>query len=106
MAQDHFSIDPGQVSPLVGEFSSAAEILKEQVTTFATKAENVNDAFGVLAQSTAALTQYVAMTQATVANLQRLQTQLSGYSEAVQASVAAYQQTDQTHAENLRAIQP
>ncbi|MDH6143592.1 MULTISPECIES: type VII secretion target [Kitasatospora] len=103
MAADHFHIEPAKVVALSADFSSSATSLDGQVTTFAAKGENVNDAFGVMAESVDALQKYVAMTQATVTSLRQLQTQLQGYSDTLTAAVVAYQNTDRQHAKNLGA---
>jgi hypothetical protein len=104
MADDHFHIEPGKVTALSADFHTQAQTLGGQITAFGSKAENVNDAFGILAESTAALQQYVQMTQATVTSLQGLQAQLQGYSEGLAATVKAYQKTDQHHAKQMGAI--
>ncbi|MDH6118694.1 methyl-accepting chemotaxis protein [Kitasatospora sp. GAS204A] len=102
MAGSHFSIQPDKVSALGADFHSSADTLGGQIGTFESKAENVNDAFGVLSESTAVLQQYVAMTQATVTSLRQLQTQLQQYSAGLDQTAANYRKTDQHHAKKLR----
>ncbi|MDH6131682.1 hypothetical protein P3T37_001056 [Kitasatospora sp. MAA4] len=104
MADDHFFIDPVKVSALGADFHSTSTGLDPKIKTFGTNAENVNDAFGILAESTAALQKYVAMTQATVTSLQQLSTQLQGYSDALAQTVTAYQKADQAHATQLKVV--
>ncbi|MFI9078398.1 ESX-1 secretion-associated protein [Streptomyces sioyaensis] len=65
-----------------------------QVKQFADKAENVDDAFGVLSESTEALAKYVDMTRATVTSLQELRRQLDGYAAGLHHSAASYEHTD------------
>jgi uncharacterized protein YukE len=103
MVADHFHIEPDKVNALSADFKSSADTTGGQVATFAAKAENVNDAFGVLPESTDVLQKYVAMTQATVVSLQKLQQQLQGYSATLTAAVVAYQETDRRHARNMGA---
>ncbi|PYC68027.1 ESX-1 secretion-associated protein [Streptomyces tateyamensis] len=101
MVADHFHIEPGKVEALSADFHSAAVTLGGQITAFGSKAENVNDAFGVLAESTDALQKYVTMTQATVVSLQQLQAQLEGYSQALATTVTNYQTADQHNSRRL-----
>ncbi|MCC9310880.1 ESX-1 secretion-associated protein [Kitasatospora sp. RB6PN24] len=101
MVADHFHIEPAKVTAVSADFSSSAKTMDGQLTTFATDAENVNDAFGVLAESTEALGKYVQMTQATVTSLRQLQTQLQGYSAGLAATVKAYKDADHDNAQNL-----
>lgn len=72
--------------------------LDEQVKRFADKAEKVDDAFGVLSESTEALAKYVEMTKATVTSLQQLRQQLAGYARGLDHSAASYEHTDAQHA--------
>ncbi|MGC0311885.1 ESX-1 secretion-associated protein [Kitasatospora acidiphila] len=101
MVADHFHIEPAKVTAVSADFSSSSKGMDGQLSTFATKAENVNDAFGVLAESTEALGKYVQMTQATVTSLRQLQNQLEGYSLGLAAVVKAYKATDHDNAQNL-----
>ncbi|MEY9944631.1 type VII secretion target [Kitasatospora sp. GAS1066B] len=104
MAGSHFSIQPDRVTAVGGDFHTASNSLGGQIDTFAGAAENVNDAFGVLSESTACLQKYVAMTQATVTSLRQLQSQLQQYSDGLDQTAKHYQQTDQHHAKKLRGV--
>lgn len=58
----------------------------------------MDDAFGVLSESTEALAKYVEMTKATVTSLQQLRQQLAGYARGLDHSAASYEHTDAQHA--------
>ncbi|MFI0790214.1 WXG100 family type VII secretion target [Streptomyces lydicus] len=98
MAQEHFSVHPEKLRALSREFAHGGERLDAQVKHFADKAESVDDAFGVLSESTEALAKYVEMTQATVTSLQQLRQQLGGYARGLDHSAASYEYTDAQHA--------
>jgi uncharacterized protein YukE len=98
---EHFFIDPPQITALAHDFSSSSSELRGKVSAFATRAENVNDAFGVMSQSTDALAKYVQMTQSTVTALQGLVGALDQYAAGLQQTVANYQATDHAHAQQL-----
>ncbi|MEU9121166.1 type VII secretion target [Streptomyces sp. NPDC048506] len=98
MAQEHFTVHPEKLRTLSGDFTHAGDRLDEQVKHFADKAENVDDAFGVLSESTEALAKYLEMTQATVTSLQQLRQQLAGYARGLDHSAASYEHTDAQHA--------
>jgi uncharacterized protein YukE len=100
-AADHFYIDPQPVNALAADFTSSASQLRTKVSAFAAQAENVNDAFGVMSQSTEALAKYVQMTQSTVTALQGLANALDHYATGIDQTVASYQATDQAHAQQL-----
>ncbi|MFE0457643.1 type VII secretion target [Kitasatospora sp. NPDC058965] len=101
MVADHFHIEPDKVTALSADFHSCAGTLSGQITTFANKAENVNDAFGVMAESNDALQKYVEMTRATAVSLQQLQAQLEGYSQALATTVKNYQTAEQHNRRQL-----
>lgn len=94
MTHDHFSIHPGPVKALAGDFMASADHLDGRISAFATRAENVNDAFGVMSQSTEALSKYVAMTQSIVTALRQLSAGLRNYAEGLHHTVASYQAAD------------
>lgn len=98
MAQEYFSVHPEKLRALSRDFSHAGDRLDAQVKRFADKAENVDDAFGVLSESTEALAKYVEMTQATVTSLEQLRQQLAGYAKGLGQSAASYEHTDAQHA--------
>ncbi|WP_329129590.1 type VII secretion target [Streptomyces caniferus] len=98
MTQEHFIVHPQKLRALSWDFTHADDRLDAQVKHFADKAENVDDAFGVLSESTEALAKYVEMTQATVTSLQQLRQQLAGYARGLTQSAASYEHTDAQHA--------
>ncbi|QRX95836.1 WXG100 family type VII secretion target [Streptomyces noursei] len=97
MTHEHFTVHPDKLRALSKGFAHTADRLDEQVARFADKAENVDDAFGVLSESTEALAQYVEMTKATVHSLQQLCRQLAGYASGLDRSAAGYESTDAQH---------
>ncbi|MFE6689073.1 WXG100 family type VII secretion target [Streptomyces sp. NPDC057743] len=102
MAHDHFAAHPDKLRELSADFTHVGSRLEGQVSKFAGKAENVDDAFGVLSESTEALAKYVAMTQSTVKSLQQLHKQLAGYAAGLNRTAANYEHTDAQHAAELR----
>ncbi|WP_438486615.1 WXG100 family type VII secretion target [Streptomyces sp. S186] len=98
MTHEHFTVHPDKLRALSKDFTNTGDRLDEQVARFADKAENVDDAFGVLSESTEALAQYVEMTKATVHSLQQLRKQLAGYAGGLDHSAAGYEFTDAQHA--------
>ncbi|MFI1617043.1 WXG100 family type VII secretion target [Streptomyces lydicus] len=98
MAHEHFTVHPEKLRALSKDFTQNGERLDAQITHFADKAENVDDAFGVLSESTEALAKYVDMTRATVTSLQQLRRQLAGYARGLDHSAASYEHTDAQHA--------
>lgn len=101
MAGDHFFIQSTRITALSRDFTHASSDLGTEIDGFATSAENVNDAFGVLSESTEALTKYVEMTQATVTSLRQLQQHLEKYSEGLKQTVTNYQAGDQAQAQSF-----
>ncbi|MFF4955462.1 WXG100 family type VII secretion target [Streptomyces chattanoogensis] len=102
MAHQHFIAHPGKLRELSGDFENVGSRLEGQIGKFADKAENVDDAFGVLSESTEALAKYVEMTQATVKSLKQLHKQLAGYAAGLNHTATNYEQTDTQHAAELR----
>ncbi|MFF4607663.1 WXG100 family type VII secretion target [Streptomyces sp. NPDC001339] len=98
MAHENFTVHPEKLRALSKDFTHTGNRLDEQVKHFADKAENVDDAFGVLSESTEALAKYVEMTKATVHSLQQLRQQLAGYAKGLDHSAATYEHTDAQHA--------
>ncbi|MGX1758356.1 WXG100 family type VII secretion target [Streptomyces lydicus] len=102
MPHDHFTVHPVKLRELSDDFTHVGMRLEGQVSKFAGKAEKVDDAFGVLGESTEALDKYVEMTQATVKSLQQLRKQLAGYATGLARTAANYEHTDTQHAAELR----
>ncbi|MFI0260236.1 WXG100 family type VII secretion target [Streptomyces sp. NPDC017056] len=102
MAHNHFTVHPDKLRELSRDFKQVERRLAGKVGTFASAAVNVDGAFGVLSESTEALTKYVEMTQATVKSLQHLREQLAGYAAGLDHSAASYEQTDAQHVAGLR----
>ncbi|MFE2161743.1 type VII secretion target [Streptomyces lydicus] len=98
MAHEHFTAHPDKLRNLSRDFKHVESRLAGQVNLFANKAENVDDAFGILSESTDALAEYVEMTRATVTSLQQLHQQLSGYAAGLDRTAANYEHTDAEHA--------
>ncbi|REK84649.1 ESX-1 secretion-associated protein [Streptomyces inhibens] len=98
MAHEHFTVHPNKLCALSRDFKHVESRLEGQINRFADKAENVDDAFGVLSESTEALAKYVEMTQATVKSLQQLHKQLAGYAAGLDHTAANYEHTDAQHA--------
>ncbi|MGX7757841.1 WXG100 family type VII secretion target [Streptomyces angustmyceticus] len=94
MTHEHFSVDPDKLRALSTDFQHVNDRLAGQVKQFADKAENVDDAFGVLSESTEALAKYADMTRATVTSLQQLRGQLAGYAVGLHHSAANYEHAD------------
>jgi uncharacterized protein YukE len=101
MTDEHFAIDPAPVSSLADDFTASASFLDGRITEFAARAEKVDDAFGVLAESTEALAKYVEMTQSTVTALRELSAGLATYAEGLRQNVAAYQESDTAQAQRF-----
>ncbi|GGX36647.1 type VII secretion target [Streptomyces noursei] len=101
MAHEHFSIHPGPVTALSKDFTASANHLEGSISTFAARAENVNDAFGVMSESTDALAKYVEMTRRTVDALKELRSGLQHYAEGLHHTVAAYQASDAAQAQQF-----
>lgn len=55
MAHEHFSIHPEPVNSSVRDFMSSSEHLDGRISAFASRTENVDDAFGVMPESTEVL---------------------------------------------------
>ncbi|MFB6438922.1 type VII secretion target [Streptomyces sp. NPDC056411] len=102
MAAEHFSVHPEKLRGLSKDFTHTGDRLDGQIKHFAGKAENVDDAFGVLSESTEALAKYVEMTKATVTSLQQLRRQLAGYASGLDHSAAGYEHTDVQHAAGFK----
>ncbi|MFE7785877.1 type VII secretion target [Streptomyces nigrescens] len=98
MAHEHFTVHPEKLRALSKDFTHTGDRLDAQIKHFADKAENVDDAFGVLSESTETLEKYVEMTQATVTSLQQLRQQLAGYARGLDHSAASYEHIDAQHA--------
>ncbi|KWT63872.1 WXG100 family type VII secretion target [Streptomyces rimosus] len=98
MTKEHFAVHPEKLRSLSEAFTRTGARLEEQITAFAGRAENVDDAFGVLSESTEALQKYVEMVQATVVSLQQLRRQLAGYAGGLNHSAAAYEHAEARHA--------
>jgi hypothetical protein len=101
MAHEHFSIHPGPVNALGNDFTASGDHLDGRISAFAMRAENVNDAFGVMSESTQALSTYVEMTRNTVTALRQLRTTLQNYAEGLHHTVTAYQATDSAPAQQF-----
>jgi uncharacterized protein YukE len=101
MAHEHFSIHPGPVNALADDFTASADHLDGRVKAFATRAENVNDAFGVMSESTEALSKYVAMTQSTVTALRQLSIGLRNYAAGLHHTVVSYQGADSAQSQHF-----
>ncbi|WP_234346006.1 ESX-1 secretion-associated protein [Streptomyces sp. NRRL F-5755] len=84
------------------DFKQVGKRLEGKVSTFASTAESVDGAFGVLSESTEALAKYVEMTQATVESLKHLREQLAGYAAGLEHNAAGYEHTDAQHAAGFR----
>ncbi|MFH8634947.1 ESX-1 secretion-associated protein [Streptomyces lydicus] len=94
MPHEHFSIHPEPVNALARDFTSSSEHLDSRIIAFTSRAENVNDAFGVMSESTEVLSQYVEMTRNTVASLRQLSAGLKHYAAGLQHTVASYHGAD------------
>ncbi|WP_369359040.1 WXG100 family type VII secretion target [Streptomyces sp. cg2] len=101
MAHEHFSIHPEPVTALAKDFTASADHLESRVGDFAKQAENVDDAFGVMSESTEALTQYVEMTQHTATTLRELSAGLRNYAAGLHHTVASYQGADSDQAQQF-----
>ncbi|MGX1760871.1 type VII secretion target [Streptomyces lydicus] len=101
MAHEHFSIHPEPVSSLAKDFTASADQLDDRIRAFATRAENVDDAFGVMSESTEALSRYVEMTHHTVTALQQLRAGLQHYAAGLNHTVASYQGADAAQAQQF-----
>ncbi|WP_030372048.1 type VII secretion target [Streptomyces rimosus] len=101
MVHEHFSIHPAPVTALARDFTASSERLDDRISTFATRAENVNDAFGVMSESTEVLSQYVEMTRQTVTSLRQLSAGLRHYAAGLQYTVASYQGSDSAQAQQF-----
>ncbi|MFI0903924.1 WXG100 family type VII secretion target [Streptomyces sioyaensis] len=102
MAHEHFSVHPDKLRALSTDFKHVSDRIEGQVKQFADKAANVDDAFGVLSESTEALAKYVDMTRATVISLQQLRQQLAGYAAGLNHSATSYEHTDADQANKFR----
>ncbi|TXC93853.1 type VII secretion target [Streptomyces sp. ISID311] len=98
MAHEKFTAHPDKLRNLSRDFKHVESRLEGQVNQFAKKAENVDEAFGVLSESTETLAKYVEMTRSTVKNLQQLHQQLAGYAAGLDRTAANYEHTDAQHA--------
>ncbi|WP_328688640.1 ESX-1 secretion-associated protein [Streptomyces caniferus] len=94
MTHDHFSLHPEPVNALARDFTSSSERLDSRIGLFASRAENVDDAFGVMSESTEVLSQYVEMTRSTVTSLRELGAGLKHYAAGLHHTVASYQGAD------------
>nr|WP_202446595.1 type VII secretion target [Streptomyces sp. SID5468] len=103
-SSEHFFIEPGRVTALADDFSSSGRQLGGKVQAFASGAENVDDAFGVMSQSTDALAAYVRMTQSTVTALRSLVHALDQYATGLRQTVTDYQAVDQANAQRLGGV--
>ncbi|MFE7313100.1 MULTISPECIES: ESX-1 secretion-associated protein [unclassified Streptomyces] len=101
MAHEHFSLHPEPVEALAKDFISSSDHLDGRISTFATRAENVDDAFGVMSESTEVLSQYVEMTRHTVTSLRQLSAGLKHYAAGLQHTVASYQEVDSAQAQQF-----
>ncbi|MHB6910199.1 type VII secretion target [Streptomyces sp. CB02959] len=101
MTHEHFSIHPEPVTALGKDFTASADHLDNRISAFASRAENVDDAFGVMSESTETLSQYVEMTRHTVTSLQQLRTGLQHYAAGLQHTVATYQASDAAQAQQF-----
>ncbi|MFG2141531.1 ESX-1 secretion-associated protein [Streptomyces sp. NPDC048650] len=101
MAHEHFSIHPEPVTALAKDFTSSSGHLDGRIDAFAARAENVNDAFGVMSESTEVLSQYVEMTRNTVTSLRRLSAGLRHYAAGLQHTVASYHGADFVQAQQF-----
>ncbi|MER0484643.1 type VII secretion target [Streptomyces sp. Edi2] len=101
MAHEHFSIHPEPVTALAKDFTSSSDHLDGRISTFASRAENVDDAFGVMSESTEVLSQYVEMTRHTVTSLRQLSAGLKHYAAGLHHTVASYQESDSAQAQQF-----
>ncbi|MFI2240950.1 WXG100 family type VII secretion target [Streptomyces chrestomyceticus] len=102
MAHHHFTVHPEKLRSLSRDFEQVERRLAGKVGAFASAAENVDDAFGVLSESTEALAAYVEMTRATVRSLQHLREQLAGYAAGLGHNAAGYEHADAQHAAGFK----
>ncbi|MEU3988838.1 type VII secretion target [Streptomyces platensis] len=102
MAHEHFTAHPDKLRNLSRDFKHVEGRIQGQIHQFAKRAENVDDAFGVLSESTEALAKYVEMTRATVKSLQQLHQQLAAYAVGLDRTAANYEHTDAEHAAALK----
>ncbi|WP_274916634.1 WXG100 family type VII secretion target [Streptomyces sp. WZ-12] len=101
MPHEHFSIHPEPVTALAKDFTASADHLDSRVSDFAKRAENVDDAFGVMSESTEVLSQYVEMTRHTATSLQELCTGLRNYGSGLHHTMASYQGADIAQAQQF-----
>ncbi|MFF7412023.1 ESX-1 secretion-associated protein [Streptomyces lydicus] len=101
MAHEHFSIHPEPVTGLATDFASSSDHLDGRISAFASRAENVDDAFGVMSESTEVLSQYVEMTRHTVTSLRHLSAGLKNYAAGLHHTVATYRESDSAQAQQF-----
>ncbi|KIZ15340.1 type VII secretion target [Streptomyces natalensis] len=101
MAHEHFSIHPEPVTALAKDFTSSSDHLDDRISAFASRAENVDDAFGVMSESTEVLSQYVEMTRHTVMSLRQLSAGLKNYATGLDRTVATYHESDSAQAQQF-----
>ncbi|WP_260636573.1 type VII secretion target [Streptomyces angustmyceticus] len=101
MPHEHFSIHPEPVTALAKDFVSSSDHLDDRISTFASRAENVADAFGVMSESTEVLSQYVEMTRHTVTSLRQVSAGLKHYAAGLRHTVAGYQRSDSEQAQRF-----
>ncbi|BDM74487.1 hypothetical protein HEK616_79740 (plasmid) [Streptomyces nigrescens] len=75
--------------------------MDDRITTFATRAENVDDAFGVMSESTEVLSQYVEMPRHTVTSLRQLSAGPRHYAAGLQHTATSYQASDSAQAQQF-----
>ncbi|MFI0155650.1 ESX-1 secretion-associated protein [Streptomyces lydicus] len=101
MAHEHFSIHPEPVTALAQDFTSSSDRLDGRISAFASRAEKVDDAFGVMSESTEVLAQYVDMTRHTVTSLRQLSAGLKHYAAGLHHTVSSYRSADAAQAQQF-----
>ncbi|MCZ1008679.1 type VII secretion target [Streptomyces lydicus] len=101
MTHAHFSIHPEPVTALAKDFTSSSAHLDGRISAFASRAENVDDSFGAMSESTEVLSQYVEMTRHTVTSLRQLSAGLKNYAAGLHHTVASYHESDSAQAQRF-----
>ncbi len=101
LPHQQFAFHPEPVTALAKDFTASAGHLDGCIGDFAERAENVDDSFGVLSESTGTLSPYVEMTRHTTTALQKLSAGLRNYAAGLHHNLASYQDTESARAQQF-----
>ncbi|MCX9191163.1 hypothetical protein C3Y87_07015 [Carbonactinospora thermoautotrophica] len=86
--------DPARMKQIADAIKQTAEAFQAKVNEFGRVAPDVDDAFGVMSESTEALREYVSLAQHAAEDLEKLHQRLAGLAAVVEAAAKNYTTAD------------